>query len=390
MVTQNFELYFPTKVIFGVGISKTAGEVIQSLGCRNVLVVTDPGVSKANLLDRILSSLEKNGVAYTIFSDVGHEATLTKVQEGLDVMQGEQSDIILSVGGGSVMDTAKGIGCLANNPGNLRDYEGPEKFKNPPVPTVAVPTTAGSGSELSFGAVINDTEKNYKFSFRSAMQIPKVALLDPGLLQTTPPKLAAATGMDALSHGVEAYVSKWSNFMTDAYCRQNFYLVGRYLRRFVSDPTDVEAASGMLLASSMGSMAFNIARLGLVHAMGHPVGAHFHWPHGVACAVLMPHVMEFNLTACPDKFVDIAVGLEGAIQDGPSVKKAQSAVSAVVRLMDDIGIQADCNSFDINEKLLSRIADETLSSGMQLTNPKDCDKNDILNILHKTFENCNN
>lgn len=385
MLNQNFELHLPTKVIFGPGKSKNTGEVIQSLGGRKVLVVSDQGVIGANLLDGILSSLEDKGLSYRVFSDVGHEASLAKVQEGLDALRAEESNILLSVGGGSVMDTAKGIGCLATNPGDLRDYEGPEKFKNPPLPTVAVPTTAGSGSELSFGAVISDDERKYKFSVRSSMQIPKVALLDPELLKTTPPKLAAATGMDALSHGLEAYVSKWSNSMTDAYCRQNFYLVGKYLRRFVSDPADVEAASGMLLASSMGPMAFNVARLGLVHAIGHPLGAKFKLPHGVVCALLMPHVMEFNLSACPDKFVDIAIGLEGSAEDGSTIKKAQSAVSAVERLMDDIGIRADFSSYDITEKLLSSIADQTLSSGMQLTNPKDCDKEDILNILQALF-----
>ena len=386
MLNQNFELYLPTKVIFGAGKSKTTGEVVQSLGCQKVLVVSDPGVIGANLLDGILSSIEDTGLSYSVFSDVGHEASLTQVQEGLSFLQAEESDILLSVGGGSVMDTAKGIGCLATNPGNLRDYEGPEKFKNPPLPTVAVPTTAGSGSELSFGAVISDNERSYKFSFRSSMQIPKVALLDPEMLETTPPKLAAATGMDALSHGLEAYVSKWSNFMTDAYCRQNFYLVGKYLRRFVADPADVEAASGMLLASSMGSMAFNVARLGLVHAIGHPVGAHFHLPHGVVCALLMPHIMEFNRTACPDKFVDIAIGLEGSKREGSPEKDAQSAIDAVVRLSDDIGIQADFSSYDITGEVLSRLADETMSSGMHLTNPKDCEKDDIVKILHNFFE----
>jgi len=169
MLNQNFELYLPTRVIFGAGKSKTSGEVIHSLGGRKVLVVSDPGVIEANLLDEILSSIESTGLDYTVFSDVGHEASLTQVQEGLNVLRAEECDILLSVGGGSVMDTAKGIGCLANNPGNLRDYEGPEKFKNPPLPTVAVPTTAGSGSELSFGAVISDDERNYKFSFRSSI-----------------------------------------------------------------------------------------------------------------------------------------------------------------------------------------------------------------------------
>ena len=386
MLNQDFELYMPTKVIFGAGKSKTTGEIIRSLGGQKVLVVSDTGVIGANLLDGILSSIEGTGLRYRVYSDVGHEASLAQVQEGLKVLQAEESDILLSVGGGSVMDTAKGIGCLATNPGDLRDYEGPEKYPNPPLPTVAVPTTAGSGSELSFGAVISDDERNYKFSVRSSMQIPKVALLDPELLKTTPPKLAAATGMDALSHGLEAYVSKWSNPMSDAYCRQNFYLVGRYLRRFVSDPGDVEAASGMLLASSMGPMAFNVARLGLVHAIGHALGAKFKLPHGVVCALLMPQVMKFNLAACSDKFADIAMGLEGTVKDGSAMERAQAAVSAVESLMADIGIRADFSSYDITDELVARIADETLGSGMQLTNPRDCDKEDIVDILNGLFE----
>jgi len=386
ITNQDFELHLPTKTLFGAGKSKATGEIINSLGCKNVLVVTDPGVKGANLLDGILSSLDQQGLSFQVFSDVGHEATLSNIEKGLAVVKAEESDILLSIGGGSVMDTAKGIGCLATNPGNLTDYEGPEKFKNPPLPTVAVPTTAGSGSELSFGAVISDTKRKYKFSFRSSMQIPKVAILDPELLRTTPPALAAATGMDALSHALEAYVSKWSNFMTDAYCKQNFHLVGKYLRRFVSDPSDIEAASGMLLASSMGPMAFNVARLGLVHAIGHPIGANFGLPHGIACALLMPHVMQFNLPSCPDKFVDIAIGLEGVVSGDTPEKMAQVAVDAVQRLTDDVGISADFSTFHITNEFLSRLADETLSSGMQLTNPRDCDKKDILDILHKVFE----
>lgn len=385
MIDQSFELYFPTKILFGAGKSETTGEIINSLGKRNVLVISDPGVTGANLLDGILESLKKEGLSYTVFSDVGYEATLAQVEEGLKVLKDKGSDIILSVGGGSVMDTAKAIGVLATNPGNLGDYEGPEKYKNPPLATVAVPTTAGSGSELSFSAVISDTERQYKFSVRSSMQIPKVAILDPDLLKTTPPKLAAASGLDALSHGLEAYVSTQSNFMTDAYCKQNFDLVGKYLRRFVADPSDTEAASGMLLASTMGSMAFNVARLGLVHAIGHPLGASFHLPHGVACALLMPHVIEFNLDSCPDKFMDIAIALEGGISECISSQKFPSAVDAVVRLMDDVGVQADFSAYEISEELLSSLADKTLRSGIQLTNPRSCDKEDVINILNNLF-----
>ena len=385
MKIRDFECYCPTRVLFGAGVSSRAGEVIRSLGGSKAFVVTDPGVAKANLLEGIVRSLENAGVDHALFSDVGHEATLAKILEGLEVQKKEGGEVILSVGGGSVMDTAKGIGCLATNPGPLTAYEGPEKYEIPPLPTIAVPTTAGTGSELSFGAVAFDEERNYKFSFRSSMQIPKVALLDPNLLRTTPPWLAASAGMDALSHAVEAYVSKWANFMTDAYCLQNVRLVGRYLRRFVADASDLEAAAGMLLASSMGSMAFNVARVGLIHAMAHPLGAHFHQPHGNACALLMPHVVEFNLMACPERYIEVAVGLEGTAAGDRVLEKAHAAVDAVVRLMQDIGIDADFSSFDINDEMLSRLADETLSSGMQLTNPRSAGKDDVIGLFRKVL-----
>jgi len=381
----NFELYYPTKMLFGAGVSKRAGEVIASQGMRRVLVVTDKGVSEAGILDGILPALDSAGLAYEVFSEVGHESTLSQIHRGLDVQKECGGEVILSVGGGSVMDTAKGIGCLATNPGPLRDYEGPEKYSIPPVPSIAIPTTAGTGSEVSFGAVAFDEEREYKFSFRSSMQIPTTAFLDPALLATTPPALAAAAGLDALSHAVEAFVSKGANGFTDAYCVQNFRLVGRYLRRFVADPSDTEAASGMLIASSMGSMAFNVARLGLIHAMAHPLGTHFHLPHGVACAVLMPHVIKFNLMSCPDRYRDITFCLEGMPDAGDQSGKEYSAVDAVERLMHDINVDIDLSTHGITDEMLSRLADETLSSGMQLTNPREADKEDVIDIFRNLF-----
>jgi alcohol dehydrogenase class IV len=250
---------------------------------------------------------------------------------------------------------------------------------------VAVPTTAGTGSETSFGAVVFDEERQYKFSFRSAMQIPKVALLDPLLLKSTPPQLAAASGLDALSHCIEAYVSDGSTPITDAYCKQNFYLVGQYLRRFVADASDLEAAAGMLQASTMGSMAFNTGRLGLVHGMAHPLGSHFHNPHGIACGILLPPVMRFNLIACPQRYIDIAVGLEGSVSGDLLMEKASCAVEAVERLMQECGVEVDFSSFQITEELLATLADETLQSGFQFTNPRKAGKEDVINIFKDLF-----
>jgi alcohol dehydrogenase len=217
------------------------------------------------------------------------------------------------------------------------------------------------------------------------MQIPKVALLDPVLLQSLPPQVAAASGLDALSHCVEAFVSKWSTHFTDAYCRENFYLIGKYLRRFVADPADGEAAGGMLQASAMGSMAFNTARLGLVHAMGSPLGAHFHLPHGTACAVLMPPVIRYNLMACPEKYIQMAEALEGPVEGRSLMDRAFCVVSALERLMSDIDVAFDFDPDQVTDEKLSQMADETLSSGMQMTNPRNVEKQDVIRVFKDLF-----
>lgn len=379
-INQIYELYCPTRIIFGLGVSEKAGKEIKTLGGSKVLVVADPGVVASGLLDGILRSLEDAGLSYRVFDEVEPNAALSKIMKATEIQKREEGDILLAVGGGSAIDTAKGIGCLSTNPGPLSAYEGAEKYSIPPLPIIAIPTTAGTGSELSFGAVVFDEERNYKFSFRSAMQIPKLALLDPLLLKTLPPKIAATTGMDALCHGVEAYVSKFANPITDAYCRQNFHLIGKYLRRFVANREDLEAASGMLQASSMGAMAFNTARLGLVHGMASPLGVHFHLSHGESCAVLMPPVIRYNLAACPERYIDIALGLEGFVKGSLLMKQASCAIKAIEKLMQDLGINRDFDLTGLSGEGFAIMADETLSSGYHLTNPRSPTKEDVVAI----------
>lgn len=385
MSIRSFEHCYPTRMVFGPGTSAQSGRILKSLGATRVLVLTDPGVVKAGLLDGILPSLAEAGLAHGVFAEVGSEATLAQIMAGLKVLKDVAPDIVLSVGGGSVLDSGKAIACLATNPGPLAAYEGPEKYSIPPLPTVAVPTTAGTGSEVSFGAVVYDEERRYKFSFRSSMQAPKAAVLDPLLLKRTPPRLAALAGLDALSHAVEAYVSTQAVFMTDAYCRQNFRLVGRYLRRFVADPSDVEAAGAMLQASSLGAMAFNVGRLGLVHAMAHPLGAHLHLPHGLACALLMPPVMRFNLPASPERYADMALQL-GEDFPGSATDGGAAAVRAVERLLSDVGIRRELQAGSLTDALIARMADESVQSGMHLTNPRPADQKDIRKIFAELFQ----
>ncbi len=386
MSIRSFEHCYPTRMVFGPGTSAQSGRILKSLGVTRVLVLTDPGVLKAGVLDGILPSLTEASLAHAVVAEVGSEATLAQIMAGLKVLKAFTPDIILSVGGGSVLDSGKAVACLATNPGPLAAYEGPEKYSIPPLPTVAVPTTAGTGSEVSFGGVVYDEERCYKFSFRSSMQAPKAAVLDPLLLTRTPPRLAALSGLDALSHAVEAYVSTQAVFMTDAYCRQNFRLVGRYLRRFVSDPSDVEAAGAMLQASSLGAMAFNVGRLGLVHAMAHPLGAHLHLPHGLACALLMPPVMRFNLPACPDTYADMALQLGEEPPSGSATDRGAAAARAVERLLSDLNIRGEFQADSVTDALAARMADEAIQSGMHLTNPRPADRNDIRKIFAELFQ----
>jgi alcohol dehydrogenase class IV len=341
---------------------------------------------KANLLDGIIQSLETVSMPFEIFDEVLPNAPLSKVYKGLENLRKKSCDYLLAVGGGSPIDTAKVIGCLATNPGPIHDYAGADKYSIPPLPIVAIPTTAGTGSEVSFSAVVYDEEAQYKFSVRSYLQLPKVALLDPQLLRATPSGLAAASGMDALTHCIEAYTSDWANLMTDAYCKQNFYLVGRYLRRFVADPTDIEAASAMLQASSLGAMAFNAARVGLAHGLGLPLGTHFHLSHGLACGIALPPVMRYNLMACPARFIDIAMGLEGSVQGNSEMEKAYCAVKAVENLLNDCSVSVSLDLSNENEELLSILAEETLKTGLQISNPRKASKNDVINIYKDLFQ----
>lgn len=380
-INQNFELYCPTKIIFGLGVSEKVGKEIKNLGGSKVLVVVDPGVVASGLLDGILKSLEDAALSYIVFNEVEPNATLSKVMKATEIQKREGGDILLAVGGGSTIDTAKGIGCLSTNPGPLPAYEGPEKYSIPPLPVIAIPTTAGTGSELSFGAVIFDEERNYKFSFRSAMQIPKLALLDPLLLRTLPPMIAATTGMDALCHAVEAYTSRLATPITDAYCRQNFHLIGKYLRHFVANREDLEAASGMLQASSMGAMAFNTARLGLIHGMASPLGIHFHMSHGRSCAFLMPPVIRYNLQECPERYIDIALELDGFVEGSLKVDQARCAIKAIENLMQDIGINMNFDLSGISAEEFAIMADETLISGYHLTNPRIPTREDVIAIF---------
>ena len=304
------------------------------------LLVTDKGLRaiKDGAVDKTLHYLREAGIEVAIFDGVEPNPKDTNVRDGLAVFRREQCDIIVTVGGGSPHDCGKGIGIAATHEGDLYQYAGIETLTNPLPPIVAVNTTAGTASEVTRHCVLTNTETKVKFVIVSWRNLPSVSINDPLLMIGKPAALTAATGMDALTHAVEAYISKDANPVTDAAAMQAIRLIARNLRQAVALGSNLQARENMAYASLLAGMAFNNANLGYVHAMAHQLGGLYDMPHGVANAVLLPHVARYNLIANPEKFADIAELMGENITGLSTLDAAEKAIAAITRLSMDIGI----------------------------------------------------
>ncbi|MBP1157009.1 alcohol dehydrogenase class IV [Paenibacillus sp. PvR052] len=274
-----------------------------------VLIVTDPGVRKANILEPIEASLNKYDIPYDIFDEVEPNPTSQVVDKAIQFLRQGKYDLVLAVGGGSSIDTAKAIAAMANNTGSILDYEGVNKLPNPSLTLVAIPTTAGTGSEATSSTVVTNTQTLFKTAILSPYLYPKLAILDPELTLNLPPAITAATGMDALTHAIESYTSKLASPVSQAFAIHAVKMIGENLHKAYFVGTDMESRENMLAASFIAGIAFAHSRLGNVHAISHTFGGVFNIPHGIANATLLPYVLAFNLPACPEKFKDIAAAL---------------------------------------------------------------------------------
>lgn len=375
-----FDFSIPARVHFEAGSAAKIGGSIRLLGGTNVLICTDLGVVKANLLVEITSSLEKEGLDYSIFDEVEPNPSIETIEKGFNLLKKNNCDIIIGIGGGSPIDSAKAISILTANPGPLTQYEGPEKVPNPVLPIVAIPTTAGTGSEINGSTVITDKSRKYKMSIRSSHLVPKIALLDPSLLCRLPPKIIASTGMDALVHAIESYVSLGSNPATEGIAIESIKLISENLRAFYANPENIEAASNMLLASSMACMSFSNARLGVIHGIAHVLGGRYNIAHGVACAVLLPYAMSYSLIGSIDKFARVAEVM-GVTCGLTKIELAESSVTVVKKLMKDLGMPENLFQLGVKEEDITTIAEASLSSGMHLTTPRKMDLNAIKEVI---------
>ena len=376
-----FEFGIKTQIQFRAGGINHAGATIKALGGKNVLIATDKGLLNANLLDGLIASLKKEGLAFTIFDEVEPNPTITIVEKGAVIFEEKGCDFLVGIGGGSSMDTAKAIGLLTTNPGPISQYEGANKVPNPAPKIIAISTTAGTGAEVNGSAVITDKARMYKMSIRSDFLVPRVAILDPTLMLSLPPHIIASTGMDALVHAIESYISLGASPITEALAIGSIELISENLRSFYANPANLEAAGKMIIASTMAGMSFTNARLGCVHALAHSLGGYYNIAHGVACTVLLPYVMEYSLISTPCKFVRIAAAM-GEITEGlPLHVAAKKAVEAVQALIKDLGLPDSFKGFGIEAESVARISKNAEQTGIHLSTPRKVGIKDLENIL---------
>ncbi len=383
--TFNF-LPIPTDVHFGFGVYRSLPSHVRSFGARKVFVVTDPGVRCSGIVDRVTGVLQQEAIDFEIYDQVTADSGSRLICEAVDKLKTAAADLVVGVGGGSALDTAKAVAALATNPGSPLDYVGLHKVRNRPLPTVAIPTTAGTGSEVSLWSVFTDDDRKLKVAIGGVPMYPAVALCDPELTMQLPPALTASTGMDALAHAVECYTNKACQPISGALALKAIELIGTHLRRAALDGRDREARYGMLLASTLAGMAMNPTRLGLAHALAMPLGS---WdlkiPHSIAIAVTLPPVMRFNCSAAPERFVDVARALGEPVQGGGTLDSAGRAASAVSALADAIGIPKGLSGYGLQEHHVCEVVEEAMKSGNVTVNPRPTSKEQLAEILRSSL-----
>ena len=379
----------PPTVITGIGAAEQAGEQAKRLGARTALVVTDSGIVKLGYADELVNLLHRVGIGASLFSDVTPDPTLQNVNDGLEQYREESCNLIISIGGGSAIDCGKGIAIRLTNDGELAEFMGVNKIPNPGAPLIAIPTTGGTGSECTKATVITDTEHNVKMMLSSPCAVPQVAIADPLLSLSTPPHLTSAVGVDALTHAIEAYISKCAQPITDALALEAIRMISGSLRQAWADGENIDARTEMMVAASIAGMAFSNSSVALVHGMSRPIGAYFHVHHGLSNAVLLLDVMEYSVVGAPDRFADIARAMGEPIDGLSPMRQADAAINSVERLVNDLQmprlgeIGIDQSKF---EAVMDQMALDALASGSPANNPRQPTKEEIVALYRKCFQ----
>ncbi len=387
MLTQTYQFKAPSVIVNGPGAAREVGSFAKGLG-KKALIVTDGNLEKFGLLKEVRASLEAAGVPFAVYDKVVTEPTMDYTEEGLKVYKGWQADFLIAVGGGSPMDTAKSIAALSTNSGKITDFMGANKIPKPGAPLIAIPTTAGTGSEVTPFTIITDTVRDVKMLIASLYIIPHVALVDPLMTLTMPQEITAATGLDALTHAIEAYVSVKAQPITDTLALQAIRVISANLRQAWSNGDNLEARTNMVMGALQAGLAFANSSVALVHGMARPIGAYFHAPHGVSNAALLPTVIEFSVLGNPRRYADIAEAM-GEITEGFSLlDAAYLAAEAVKRLNDDLKVPT-LKGLGVEEKkfnsVVKQMAADAIASGSPGNNPRKATPEEIVELYKKAL-----
>lgn len=394
MLPNYYEFCFPVKIISGhTALNNLPAELIQS-NVNRPMIITDPGVSKAGLSDVVLGAFAESGITIgALYDQTPPESSTLLVNQLAGVFREKQCDCLIAVGGGSVIDTAKGVNILITHGGtDVRDYRGAETLVGPLRPFFVVPTTSGTGSEATNSAVISDPEKGVKMLFVSEFLLPRAAVLDSRMTLTLPPKLTAATGMDALTHAMEATISIQKNPMSDAYAFQAIKLIGAWLRKVTADPQNKDGRLALANASTMAGTAFSNSMVGCVHSIGHATGAVGHIPHGVAMNLFLPSGLEFNLPRCSEGIAEMLLPLAGAdvYASTPAPERANKTIAEVRRLRDDLyqlcGLPRTLKEAGVSRDKIEAIANLAINDGSAMMNAMELTVPAVIRILEKAYE----
>ncbi len=379
----------PRRILTGRGCSDHVGPLGAEAGINAVLIVSDPNVRASGATDRVRRSLAAAGVASLIYDGVTSEPVLEFVDAALVALRDGRCDGVVAVGGGSAIDTGKAIAALATNGGSLTDYQGIDRFKQPPLPLIAVPTTAGTGSEVTRVTVVTDQQRGVKMMLMAEALLPYAAVDDPLLTVSAPPGPTAAAGVDALTHAIEAYVSRRAQPLTDVLALDAIGAIAGSLPAAWKDGQNLEARDRMMWAQLQAGLAFSNSSVALVHGMARPLGAHFHVPHGLANAMLLPAVMRFSVPAAPGRYAAVARAMGVSAADGegdaPLAKRGADFVKSFVRSLNIPTLAAYGVEESQFRRVLPRMAEDALASGSPANNPRQATAEQICRLYEQAF-----
>ena len=379
-----FRFVLPTEIVYGPGVLKQLPEEMKRLGCQRPMIITDKGIVKAGIADRVKNLIEEAGYACEIYSGVEANPKDANCEEGAKIARAFGADSLIAVGGGSPIDCAKAVGVLlAHNAEKIKPYEGKTAATKPQMPMIAIPTTSGTGSELTFSAVITDTENHYKMTVKSPFTAAKLALCDPELTISVPPMVTASTGVDALTHAIEGYTATCGEPIADAFALYSIELIYHNLEKAVKNGSDLEARSAMLMGSMLGGMSFSHSDVASVHCVAESLGGMYDLPHGMCNAIFLPYVMEYNMDYCQEKYARVAQAMGFAFETAE--EGAAMAVDAVKKLCRAVGLPS-FRTQNVDPARFDELAEMSARNISTQSNPRPMTKEDYLKVLEMAYE----